>query len=208
MVLARSTYMLLGYLPLNANDYYSWSIVRHLPVFALGILAFHCGMVLLTYRYRLTLGCILLAAGAVVMWALIRARLPDLDPLFWQGVSFSLILMGLLLAPFRLLVNRITRFLGTLSYSLYLVHPTLIYLLIPVYRRVYEQPMALSLKFICCSALTLSLLIPLSYLTYRWIERPGIELGRRLLAAKRAGRARKRTQLSQSLRRTADAPSL
>jgi peptidoglycan/LPS O-acetylase OafA/YrhL len=107
-----------------------------------------------------------------------------MDSLWWQGISFALILIGLLLAPVHIVVNRVTGFLGKTSYSLYLLHPTLVLLLVPAYRWVYAQPMGLSLKFAGCSALTLTLLIPLSYLSYRWIERPGINLGRNLLVAR------------------------
>jgi peptidoglycan/LPS O-acetylase OafA/YrhL len=179
--IARFSHLMMTYLPFDAAPYYAGSIFRHLPVFALGLVAFHAGKLLMGFRYRWATGLAFLVAGVAVMWALITGRL-YMDSVWAQGVSFSLILIGLLLAPLRVIVNRITGFLGKISYSLYLVHPTLVYLLIPVYRTIYEQPIGLSYKFIGCSTLTLSLLIPLSFLTYRWLERPGIELGKRFLA--------------------------
>jgi peptidoglycan/LPS O-acetylase OafA/YrhL len=178
------SYRVMGYLPLDREAYYGPSIFRHLPVFAMGIVAFHAGTLLTRLPYRYPAGVGFIAAGLGLMWALITNRLFAVDSLWWQGVSFALLLTGLLLAPLRLVVNRVTSFLGKTSYSLYLVHPTLVLLLVPVYRWIYAQPILLSLRFACCSALTLALLVMLSYLTYRWIERPGIELGRYLLSAR------------------------
>jgi len=184
VLIAALSYVVMGYLPFNRDAYYASSIFRHLPIFAAGMIAFHAGVLLTRLPYRYLVGVGLIAAGIALIWALLTDRLFAMDTAWWQGISFALLLIGLLLAPVRLVVNRVTSLLGKMSYSLYLVHPTLVFLLVPVYRWIYAQPILLSLRFACCSALTLGLLIALSYLTYRWIERPGIDLGRYLLAAR------------------------
>src|ERR1043165_705252 len=127
VAVAWLSYLIMTYLPFDADTYYAQSIFRHLPVFALGFVAFHTGKLLSASRLRWATGVVFLATGVTIMWALITHRLIDMDGLWWQGVSFAFILVGLLLAPLRVVVNRVTSFLGKISYSLYLVRPTLVY---------------------------------------------------------------------------------
>jgi peptidoglycan/LPS O-acetylase OafA/YrhL len=84
-----------------------------------------------------------------------------------------------------ILVNRVTVFLGKISYSMYLLHPVLVYAIMPVYTSIYKLPVSLSMKFIACSLLTLLPLVAISYCTFLLIESPGIQLGKWLLQNRR-----------------------
>ena len=95
--------------------------------------------------------------------------------------------LGLAMWPTRWLVNRATAYLGKVSYSLYLLHPTVIYLLTPMYRRIYDGTDQLSLALLASLAVTMAIVLPLSSLAYRFIEKPGIQLGRRIAARRAAG---------------------
>ena len=103
------------------------------------------------------------------------------DAYYWQAVIYGAFFLGLAISPITLIVNRVTKFLGKISYSLYLNHPTIVYLLIPVYRIIYEWPIPTTFKYLCAVSMTLSILIVASYLTYRFIEKPGIHLGKRFI---------------------------
>jgi len=105
---------------------------------------------------------------------------------------FACMFMGLALSPWRLVVNRATRFLGKISYSVYLVHTTVIFFLAPVYHWIYRHAPSLTACFLASLALTLLLVLPLSWLTYRFVEEPGIRLGKRISRrlADRAAQAR------------------
>jgi len=102
------------------------------------------------------------------------------DPYYLQGPWFVAALLALAMYPVRLVVNRLTRFLGKLSYSLYLIHPPLILALIPVYRQVYGWALPLSVQYVIVVLLTFGVLITLAWLAYTLVEAPGIRLGKRI----------------------------
>ena len=77
-------------------------------------------------------------------------------------------------------MGKTTRYLGKISYSLYLNHTTVVFLLTPVYRWFYSQTPYLTLAMLASVALTFAVTVPLSILTYKLIEAPGIALGKSL----------------------------
>ncbi len=101
----------------------------------------------------------------------------------WQALAFGLLLLSLSLYQNKLLVNRVTRFYGKISYSVYLVHPVLVYSLGPAYCFIYDHVnMPDALNFCLCLLLTLFVVTPIASLTYHFIENPGIRYGKRLIA--------------------------
>jgi peptidoglycan/LPS O-acetylase OafA/YrhL len=165
-------------LPAGAADSVSrFDFFGFVPSFALGMVTYWSYRRLVPSGGR-DWGIAIFAAGLAAYAALLTGRI---DLFFewrdWQAFIYSVILLGVLLAPSRLLVNRVTSFFGTISYSVYLNHPTLVLLLIPVYRRLYATGGPLTLRFGICLVLTTGALTALSFLTYSLIERPGIRLG-------------------------------
>lgn len=163
-----------------------WSVLRHMPIFAVGMLLYHLFVsdahARLDAEQRKSYGNALLWAGVFLLAALLQGWLPNVfgDGYYWQGIVFGFIFAGLALYPWRILVNRATRFLGKISYSVYLSHTTAIFFLAPVYRLIYSGSPSLSLAFLACLALTLAIVLPISILTYKVIEEPGITLGKRI----------------------------
>ncbi|WP_156171495.1 acyltransferase family protein [Dyella japonica] len=175
----------LEYLPLTAEQHTAivqWSVFKHLPIFACGAVAY---FVLKGHfedareSARRELGYMLLLAGAFVYMALLNDWLPNLlgNNYYWQGLVYLLLLIGLCYAPIKSIVNRVTMHLGQISYSVYLIHPTVVYLMIPVYRRIYLHVPTTTLAMLTCFAITLAIVIALAEITYRWVEEPGIKLG-------------------------------
>jgi len=97
-------------------------------------------------------------------------------------VCCLLLVIGLSLRTLKPFVNRLTVFLGKISYSIYLAQPTAILLLEPVYKKIYATSsggMGVSVAFVGSFLLTLAVVIPVATLSYYLIEKPGIRLGKR-----------------------------
>lgn len=100
-----------------------------------------------------------------------------------SSIAFVLLILSLSLNPNRLIVNRFTRFFGTISYSLYLIHPFIVEPLKPVYACIYDHTIySTDLSLFLCILLTLLIATPVSLLAYHLIETPGIRMGKKVIA--------------------------
>ncbi|RYZ16622.1 MAG: acyltransferase [Myxococcaceae bacterium] len=164
-----------------------WFALKHFPTFALGMVVYFLFMRMRDVRARPQgdtpgLGGMLIACGIFVYCAMLQGWLPAIfgTAYGWNGIACALLALGLAARPTAILVNRVTLYLGKVSYSLYLVHPTVVFLLMPVYRRIHAQSGSLSLSFLLCLLLTFAVCLPLASLAYAFVEKPGIRYGRRL----------------------------
>jgi peptidoglycan/LPS O-acetylase OafA/YrhL len=125
------------------------------------------------------------------------ACLPFTDnQLYFSSFVFLPLILGLSIYPWPLLVNGVTRFMGKISYSLYLVHIFALYFFQyllgridqypshPISRHIFNHAPGMAVVFL--PVLGISVLI--SMVTWKFIEQPGIRLGRRLIA-RREGRS-------------------
>jgi peptidoglycan/LPS O-acetylase OafA/YrhL len=197
--------------PAARNQYLHWTVIRHLPIFACGAIAFHW---LLPYisgpatgapaaaplpasvgaahhapdqkpSELSGLGCALVVGFAMGYTAYINDWLPNLfGTLYvWQGIVYAMLVVGLALWPIKLLVNKATAFLGKVSYSLYLNHPTVVFFLWKsgLYQWLYDHA-NLTVAFVTCWLITVACLVVVSELTYRFIEVPGMNFGKKVAA--------------------------
>lgn len=168
-------------------SFYNFSFFRHFPVFILGML---CWLVfnrfVADHQHTPSIGAALILGSLWAYQALLNGALnvgfPD--PYYWQAIIYSALLLGLAILPTPIFVNRLSLFAGKISYSIYLLHPSTIFFLAPVYRRIYGLGLPVSASFLLCFAVTLAIVLPAAALTYRWVEAPGMKLGKRLLARK------------------------
>jgi peptidoglycan/LPS O-acetylase OafA/YrhL len=168
-------------------SFYQFSFFRHFPVFILGML---CWLIfnrfIVDREHNPSVGATLILGSLWAYHALLSGALnvgfPD--PYYWQAIIYSALLLGLAILPTPILVNRLSLFAGKISYSIYLLHPSTILFLTPVYRRIYGLGLPVSASFLLCLGVTLGIVLPASVVTYRWIEVPGMKLGKRLLARK------------------------
>jgi peptidoglycan/LPS O-acetylase OafA/YrhL len=164
----------------TAVEFFPMSFLRHLPIFALGIAAFRFYERFGKHQIRpaeailLVITLVIFDASALTLDAVFD------DAYYLQGPWFVALLLGLAVRPVSLLVNKVTKALGKLSYSLYLIHPPLILMMIPIYRRVYAWNLPLDVKYWVVVVLTFGVLITISSLSYRFLEEPGIRLGKRI----------------------------
>ncbi|MFD2111946.1 acyltransferase family protein [Thiorhodococcus fuscus] len=175
--------VLLGYLSADrVATAEHHGLLSNLPNFMLGVLAYRIyfdHLVRLDPKMQRQVGAALIAAFVFLYTALLSGRLDGMlwDQLIWQGVCYSLLVLGLGLRPLSLLVNRQTVRLGKVSYSLYLLHPTIVFALAPVYYWLYQVLPNKTLAYGSSFIITASAVTALSLLTYRMVERRGIAWG-------------------------------
>ncbi len=110
---------------------------------------------------------------------------PDL--MLW-ALLFAAISIWQALFPTAWFANSTLQWLGERSYGIYLLHPLVIGVLAPWFKHMYNvaQPAIGPWAFFVVGGLTMGLVIGLAQLAYLCIERPGMQLGKRLIGYLRA----------------------
>jgi len=176
---------LLPYFPMEQathDKFVQWSVLRHLPVFACGAIAYHLLMPGGEFADRpREVGTALSVVALAIFVALVNGWLPAVfgDAYYWQAVLFMCLLLGLGWSPAWIAVNRITTYFGRISYSMYLNHPTIVLLLAPAYAWIYARSGNATVGFLGCLALTTACVVAASEITYRFVELPGMKLGKK-----------------------------
>lgn len=182
-----------------ANDlalpafYATASLISNLGIFAIGIGAF---FVVTTVRrgiavpacvagFAATAGALLCGLGTGYITATLYPGSPEL-PLFAVGAGMLCIWQAL--APSPWLKSYPMQWLGERSFSIYLVHPLIIWVLDVrgVYRFLDHStaPYIGPWSYMLDAGAALAIVLPVSAMTYRIIEAPGRTLGRMLLRDK------------------------
>lgn len=159
---------------------------------------FMAGMLLAAAVRERKLVYLLLALVAPVVTVLLRIEMNKLQVLL-QGamiVGMAAILWqyqpGALLAkviklPRAILTHRISTWLGDVSYSVYLLHLLLVVPAIAILLRDYQlAAMSAPVRFALICAIVLPLTYALATVLYHFVEKPGIQLGKRVLAPRPA----------------------
>lgn len=175
--------------PAASASIHQWFFPRFLPEFAMGAIAY---FVLKDFVPQLkknkhvseALGLLLVLAATYIFVAVMQnvGQLGLPDNRYSKAICCLLLVIGLALRPLKSLVNRLTTYLGKISYSVYLTQPTAILLLEPVYKKIYAVSagsMGVSIAFVSCFLLTCVVVVPVATLSYFLVEKPGIKLGKR-----------------------------
>jgi peptidoglycan/LPS O-acetylase OafA/YrhL len=193
-VSAPALYILCSYLgarSTNALDrqYFTffWFPVEF-PVFVMGMLSYSVwkdrisGRLAKTHAEKLVSLTLLLVSGIIFL-----AGLPTQNgTLYLSSFAFLPLQLALLVRPWQPLVNPVTRYLGKISYSMYLLHILLFPFLVHALNhyapgffagQVLRSDMGVCIMLFVVLAVTL----PVCTFTYFFIEQPGIRLGRRLI---------------------------
>jgi peptidoglycan/LPS O-acetylase OafA/YrhL len=109
-----------------------------------------------------------------------------LDVLFW-GVGLATLCIWQAHKPSLAIGNIFLEWVGERSYSIYLIHPVIIYFSKSYIIMVYEKslPVVGEYAYFICAGILITIIFLAAQLTYRLIEVPGINLGRKLIAWKK-----------------------
>ncbi|QKJ87739.1 Acyltransferase [Paramixta manurensis] len=161
---------------------------------------FIAGMLLAEAVRRKNIGFVLLALIAPVFSAIIAIGVSKLQIIFEAAMIIGMAAVlwqykpGALLAkvvylPRAILTHRISTWLGDVSYSVYLLHLLIVVPAIAILLRDYHlDALSAPLRFAAICAVVLPITYGLATLLYRYVEKPGILLGKRVLAPRPAER--------------------
>jgi peptidoglycan/LPS O-acetylase OafA/YrhL len=109
---------------------------------------------------------------------------------YFSSFIFLPLILGLSIRPWPAFVNHFTRFIGKISYSLYLLHFFILGWISSALRWLDERPNHLPSRYIFHRLLGVEIVfpvaliisVPICTLSWRYIEQSGIQLGRQLIA--------------------------
>lgn len=179
-IAARSMY---GTLDLPAT-YRNMSLLSQLGVFSAGIPTYFIYMRYREHIHAENIGRVLLLSGVLLIAWSVLSLVYFVPPDYMYGIVpliFSLLILSQLLSPFVLLTNKLFVYMGEISFSLYLLHPMLVYGLRPVYSHIYGYGIDIGLAFLICAVVTLLLLVPIAHIVYKIVETKSIYAGNWLI---------------------------
>jgi peptidoglycan/LPS O-acetylase OafA/YrhL len=169
--------------PAAAEAFYAHGIVFNFAIFLIGIIIYHLYKLIDPVRasrygvgHALTAGFV-----AGLIWLCYDGAWPGrTNNVAFQTLLYAIFLLGLSISPIKIFVNRITKFYGKISYSVYLSHATTVFFMAPLFAVIYRHTQYKTVAFGASVALALAVITPLSYMTYRFVEVPGNAFGRSL----------------------------
>jgi len=167
-----------------AEEFYWMSFIHNLPSFLIGVLVYNIYQRgYFTVLEKHLVGHLLVFLWALVYFSYARGLLSigSVDKMFAGAILHGLLVLGLLINMNRLMVNKITGFMGIMSYSLYLLHVPVIKLISPYLESIYRIFDSPTSGYFLAGLTTLMFCTAFSCLTYKYIERPGIRFGGRLI---------------------------
>lgn len=155
------------------------------PVFLLGILAYLAWKACIQRNAFCTqtwgtASLILIFASSMIYFACY----PFTDEkLYASSFLFLPLILALAIHPWPLLVNRFTRYIGKISYSMYLIHFFVLALVDWLFVRLHLTSFVAGkpLGFLLATLLVFGISVPICVLSWRFVEQPGIRLGRSLI---------------------------
>jgi peptidoglycan/LPS O-acetylase OafA/YrhL len=195
--LVGAVFSLLSYQHLNAKvgaDYAGMSVAAHLHYFLAGIAAYFLARRLSLFPRPRWIGAALIVFALVMVWILTHDAFWRISPLvdnsvvrvLWAIPICIVLVAACLVNPQNALVRNLA-IVGHWSYSIYLLHPILLYFVFEWVRVQKSGVRASGPNFVFYFTLVLAVLIGLSALVFRLFEKPFIRLGRDLVLPRDAG---------------------
>lgn len=180
LVVATVFRSVIGDLVADPGIYIRQSIFDLAPMFMFGIITFYVVQIAREWKHKRAIGAALLASVPLQFHMIVGGMVPFGAPIYWQGPMFGCLLVGLNLFPIKPLVNGATRWLGDISYSVYLMHGPIIALLafrFPAFQSLRSSGLSELQAYTAALGITLLCVIPVAALTFHgwenWINNWG-----------------------------------
>lgn len=159
-------------------EFQTWWIIAQMPVFVIGILLFLTIKELKEKKIDKRLGTALLFFAMLLFLSFTKSKslFDIITSYYYYAFAFYIFGLSLYINPSIFFVNRITKFIGKYSFSLYITHFAVLVVLkkyYPTWNGIVDN-----LSFIAVSILVFLLSLGVSVITYNFIEKPGIRLGK------------------------------
>lgn len=151
-----------------------------LPIFLMGVLLYHVLRLMGNFKdERLGLLFIIISPFLWVAFLGVDTYRDLLPPHLLYGFSFVIFSLGLYFYPTRWLVNPLIRWLGRVSFSVYLTHFAVIF----IFRDFIfsEANFSGTGQMLTAFMGVLAVACVISWVTYHMVEQPGVALGKRLI---------------------------
>ena len=167
----------------HVENYYHMSFLHQLPVFIMGILIYriHSAIKSRSIESKMYVGCLVTFAVLHFILAYLSPQFSVDDKFYIQATAYCFLAVGLIHLPLRIMVNRVSVFLGEISYSVYLTHATAILLLQRYFDMIRVSGENSNITFYSATLITYAVIVPISYGTYKMIEEPGTRIGKNLI---------------------------
>lgn len=177
------------------GDFWMFGFLSRLPIFILGIAVYHLYKEVHDSAAAKRWGAGYAFMGLAVFGYFAISYLGTSETIlprdYQQALCWATCALGLSLSPVKLVVNRLTRFMGTISYSFYLTHATILHLLSGLFAWLYVRAGNPTAGYFASYIAAVAIIGGLSYLQYRVVEQAGNNLGRRIIARMNALHARR-----------------
>lgn len=173
-------YNLISEQHISENYLFYW-FPSQLPVFALGIMFFNVWNK--DMQISRSTSNILIFISLILIFILgVTGNYynPYFPKHFLFGLAFILLAFGLGNVDKHILLNKPILFIGKISFSMYLVHFFVLDVVEELFLDVMLNYMSSVSAMLNLFIVTLGISTPLSYLTFKFIETPGIKLGRKI----------------------------
>lgn len=164
------------------RQYVYMSLANHLPFFMIGLLCFKIHEKYGDrFKSEATGWMLLLLSffGFVLLWRDGRNFVGE--EFYSVGVNYGILLIACLVGNPGVVVNRITAFYGKISFSFYLMHPVIIFVLLPVFLRIHEFKLSSGLDWFLCVATATPIVTGCAWVGHALIESNGMRLGKKIV---------------------------
>lgn len=163
----------------DLGNYAHLNILSQLPYFLFGVFLYSLYergyLISFPQKFNIFLG---LFFAATYLYFLHGPVLSQLNVLWTCIIYGSLFVFGFKSSLLK--KSYALRQLGKVSYSVYLFHPLVIFLFFTKYPTIYSR-LPKDLAYLCSLGLVLTVLFPLAYASWKWIETPGQNMGKRII---------------------------
>lgn len=161
------------------SDFLFHYLPNQLPVFCLGLIAFQI-IFISDYEYKKLNKFLIIVTFVilVIFWKYVTLHH------FVISIGFLLLMLMMSRGKFKFLINAYSTYLGKVSYSAYLVHFMVLFFIDRLgWIRLFDTENYLTslLNFGIIFIMTLVVSIGISSVTYRYIEKPFMKLGQKLI---------------------------